>query len=66
MAQSPERGSKVIIGLFAAHNLNSAVQPISFIGENMGTRDAFEGAVTCDHIKPDSPLQFAQTNGTEM
>jgi len=55
-----------IAALPVAKRFDSATKPIGFIGETIGTRDAFEGAVTCDHVEADAPLQLAQTNGTEM
>src|SRR6266536_3935027 len=52
--------------LVATQNFDPATKPISFVGETVGTRDAFDCPISFDYIEPDAPLQLAQTNRTEM
>src|SRR5207247_6334825 len=52
--------------LFATQNFDPATKPISFVGETVGTSDAFECPISLKYIEADAPLQLAQTNRTEM
>jgi hypothetical protein len=54
------------LALIGAQNFDSSAEPIRFISETVGARNAFDRTIALKHIESDAPLQLAQANRTEM